>query len=277
MSTSAKTLYSVNRQAEPRLDQRLEPRLDQRLDQRLEHVRTDISPDDTMFEGDFEHYFGVGRSALRCIGLAMSAAGRVGLSSIMDFGCGFGRVTRVLRAAFPGAHLSVCDISRGAVDYCAEKFEAEPVYSNESPSGVPIPHSYDLIWCGSLLTHLDSGEFTRFLDLFYSMLLPGGLLVATTHGPFVAERIRTGACTYGVEEEHVPALLQSYSETGFGYGNYAQSSLTTMALTKYGISVSKPSWVCRHVERLPNVRLLAYTEKAWDNHQDCVALMREPG
>jgi len=250
--------------------------MSRQFEPRLEHMRTDISPDDTMFEGDYEHYFGVGRSALRCIGLAMSAAGRVGLSSIMDFACGFGRVSRILRAAFPGAQLSVCDISREAVDYCADKFEAEPVYSNESPSGVAVPRSYDLIWCGSLLTHLDSSEFTRFLDLFHSMLLPGGLLVATTHGPYVAERIRTGECTYGVQEQYVPALLQSYVDTGFGYGNYEQRSLNTMELTKYGISVSKPSWVCRHIERLPNVRLLTYTERAWDNHQDCIALMREP-
>jgi SAM-dependent methyltransferase len=238
-------------------------------------VRTEISPNDGMFEGDYGHYFAVGRSALHCIRLGMFAAGRAHCGSILDFGCGFGRVSRVLRAAFPRAELAACDISREAVDYCAERFDAAPVYSNESPEGIRISRTFDLIWCGTLLTNVDSAQFIGFLDLFHSLLSPGGLLVFTTHGPFVARRIRTGACTYGIGEARIPALIQDYEANGFGYLDYPRDVLERLGLSKYGISISKPSWVCRRIEQLPDVRLVAYTEKVWDNHQDSIALIRE--
>ncbi len=238
-------------------------------------VRTEISPNDGMFEGDYEHYFAVGRSALHCIRLGMLAAGRTHFDGILDFGCGFGRVLRVLKAAFPRAELAACDISREAVDYCAEMFDAEPICSSESPAGITISRTFDLIWCGTLLTNVDSAQFIGFLDLFQSLLAPGGLLVFTTHGPFVANRIRTGACAYGIDEARIPALIEDYEANGFGYLDYPRDVLERLGLGKYGISISKPSWVCRRIEQLPNLRLVAYTEKAWDNHQDSIALIRE--
>jgi SAM-dependent methyltransferase len=259
MPTSPKPVHQLSPQFEPM----------------LAHVRTEISPNDTMFEGNHEHYFAVGRSALHCIRLGMLAAGRADFSSILDFACGFGRVSRVLRAAFPRAELAVCDISREAVDYCAGRFDAKPVYSNESPSGITISRTFDLIWCGSLLTHLESPQFIGFLDLFRSLLSPGGLLVFTTHGPFVAKRIRTGEYTYGIDEARISPLIQDYEATGFGYADYPGSTSEALGLSKYGIVIAKPWWICRCIEQLPDVRLLTYTEKIWDNHQDSIALIRE--
>ena len=240
----------------------------------IDRVRTDISPDDTMFEGDRDHYFSVGRSALECIRLAMSAGSIPTFRNILDFGCGFGRVMRVLRAAFPGAEIAACDVDRRAVDYCSETFDAEPLYSDENPAYIRIPRAFNLIWCGTLLTNVAAPQFIRFLELLHSSLLPGGLLVFTAHGPFVAERIRSRQCTYGLDEAAVPDLLQEYDAAGFGYLNYSGDVLARLHLSRYGISVCRPSWILERIEQLPHSRVLMYTERAWDNHQDSIAFLR---
>jgi hypothetical protein len=48
-----------------------------------------------------------------------------------------------------------------------------------------------------------------------------------------------------------------------------------VGVTKYGICVSKPSWVCRQIESLQDLRLITYTERGWDNHQDSVACAKQ--
>jgi SAM-dependent methyltransferase len=116
-------------------------------------IRT-ISPADKMYvKGNEKSYFPVARSGLECIDVALRAA-RMDTSDvkqILDLPCGHGRVLRYLRAAFPGAQISACDIIRDGVDFCASEFGALPIYSEDDPRKIPIKkNSYDLIWVGSL-------------------------------------------------------------------------------------------------------------------------------
>src|SRR4051794_26106944 len=65
------------------------------------------------------HYFGVGRSALECIDISVRAA-QTNVSDvkrILDLPCGHGRVLRYLKAAFPEAEITACDIMRDGVDF----------------------------------------------------------------------------------------------------------------------------------------------------------------
>jgi SAM-dependent methyltransferase len=234
-----------------------------------------IAPNDTMYEGNPEHYFSVGQSAVHCVRTAMMAADKGSLRNILDFACGFGRVLRALKGAFPAAELTACDISREAIDFCADAFGATPVLSSEKPAEIEFATRFDLIWCGTLLTQFDAPEFSRFLGLLQSLLTPGGLLVFTTHGPFVARRLREHVGNYGLDEKSVSTILDHYDATGFGYADYPTEVLARVGVSKYGISISKPSWVCREIETAPNMRLIMYTEKAWDNHQDAVACTRD--
>ena len=66
-------------------------------------VISDISPNDEMFFGNETHYFGVGRSAMTCIDLALRAAKKpaADIWRILDLPCGHGRVLRHLKSAFP--------------------------------------------------------------------------------------------------------------------------------------------------------------------------------
>ena len=149
----------------------------------------EISPRDHMFRVK-ERYLRSGQKALDCIRLGMVAAGKTTVASALDLPSGHGRVLRWIKAEFPDARLGAGDIDHDGVDFCAATFGATPVYGHEDPADIEIDSPYELIWCGSLFTHLPPERWEGFLALFERALAPEGLLVFTTHGRRIAERIR---------------------------------------------------------------------------------------
>jgi SAM-dependent methyltransferase len=246
------------------------------LEQEPENLSTEISPDDGMYaHPDTRHYFHVGSSALRAVRLALLAAGKDEVSDILDMGCGYGRVLRTLRAAFPTARVTASDLLREPVDFCAKTFRAIPHYSRDRPELIELNGTFDLIWCGTMLTNLNMDRWRGFLGLFASALAPGGLLVFTTHGRFVADRIRDGVDTYGLTPDVRRQVLEDYDREGFGYGDYPPEVLGMAHIeSDYGISVSSPSWVCARLAEIPELRIMLLQERGWDNHQDVVACLR---
>lgn len=232
-------------------------------------VVQDISPLDDMFQGNREHYFGVGESALECIHSVILAAGKqpAEIRSILDLPCGYGRVLRVLKAAFPEARLTACDLERGGVDFCARKFGAYPIYSDKNLSKIPIHDRFDLIWVGSLLTHLNLQAWRDFMRFFADHLNPGGLLVMSFHGPDMIRRMRGGR-TYELSTGSVESILRQYEEREFGYENYPNSG-------EYGISVASPAFIRNLVAGYPDLRWISYAEHAWDNHHDVLGCQKQ--
>jgi SAM-dependent methyltransferase len=242
-------------------------------------VNREISPRDGMFAGNPEHYASVGRSALRCVGLALLAAGRPDPRRILDLPCGHGRVLRVLRAAWPDAEITACDLDHDGVDYCERVFGAMAVPSVADPDAIPLESgSFDLVWCGSLLTHVAAARWDGFLRLFARVLAPGGVLVFTTHGRFPAQRIRGAIASglgapnafYGLPSRAAAEVLRAYERDGFGYVNYPGER-------GYGISLSTLPWVVARIQHQPGLRVVACSERAWDDHQDVYACALDGG
>jgi SAM-dependent methyltransferase len=237
------------------------------LDEEPPGVIRDISPGDEMYEDDIERYLDVGRSALRSVRLALAAAGAAEPGRVLDLPCGHGRVMRMLKAAFPDAELTACDIDEDGIRFCAEIFGAAPVLSRDDPSEIAVEGRFDLIWCGSLLTHFDAYRWPPFLSFFAESLAPGGVLVFTTHGETAAERWRT-ADRIEVARP-IENVIADYEDDGFGYSDYPS------APKLYGLSISSPSWVCAQLARVRELRLVGYAEAAWGGYQDVVSLVRE--
>jgi len=231
----------------------------------------EIDRADEMFEHSTpEHYFSVGRSALACIEAALAAAGsgHDQIRRVLDLPCGHGRVLRWLKRSFPAATLTACDLNFPGVDFCASALGAEPVYSVPDPKALVLPDGYDLIWCGSLLTHLDPEGWAGFLRRFESSLAVGGVAVISTHGERTREWIVSGHYRYGLPDARCFKLLFEHLLTGFGYQDYPGSEA-------YGISLSSERWVRTVIERaMPASRVVSYQHAAWDGHHDVVAVQR---
>jgi len=232
-------------------------------------VIRDISPNDVMFNKKHpNHYFEVGRSALESIKTALQLSGKKinEIHNILDLPCGYGRVLRFLKYYFPNSTIVACDLDSTAVDFCKETFEAIPAYSSKNIEKISFDTKFDLIWCGSLLTHIEEKNWFPFLQHFDSYLNKNGILVFTTHGEFVVKQIQEGQ-TYGLESDKIPKLLHDYCTIGFGYSNYKESN-------EYGISVSSPSFVLHILEKLSDLKLLMYLETRWDEHQDVIIALK---
>lgn len=228
----------------------------------------EVAEADSMYDGRDGHYISVGLSALRAIEEALSDA-PAPPQRILDLPCGHGRVTRVLRARFPEAALTVCDIDRSGVDFVASRFGARGVYSAEDFRALDLGELYDFIWVGSLLTHLPEHQTRRFLDCMARHMAPRSTLVVSSHGERVEARLRSW--NYGLAPEAVSGLLEDHARTGYGYRDYPGGQ------ESYGISLISREWLASTLSEGP-LRLHRYSEAAWDDHQDVLVLrLREGG
>ena len=228
---------------------------------------TVVSPNDHMWKTGQLQYFEVGLSALECIRRALKTAD-VTPTSILDLPCGHGRVCRMLRMAFPEAHLTVSDLDRDGVDFCAQEFQAEPLYSREDIREVQTSRFFDVIWCGSLFTHLDRDRWSLFLEFFAEHLRPGGVLVFTTHGRRPIQWMFEGFYGYGLNPDEQRRLLEGYVTQGFGFVSPANQT--------FGLSLASTAFVCAQVERCRTLGLIGLHEAGWSDHQDVVACVKLP-
>lgn len=135
---------------------------------------------DNMYAGGGENYFSAGLSAVGCIDDVLHHAGPLRICDVLDMPCGYGRELRFMVRRFPEATFTACDIQPGAVDFCAREFGAGAAYSRPDLSEVSFNTAFDLIWCGSLVTHLNRDTILELLTLFSRHLNPGGVLIFTT-------------------------------------------------------------------------------------------------
>jgi SAM-dependent methyltransferase len=231
-----------------------------RLDGYRDRIDRTIGPGDKMYQGGLEDYLSVTYSAIAQIGHAMTACGRTSFERILDLPCGHGRVMRGLRAAFPEAELVGCDIDRDGVDFCAATFGSTPVYSDAHPDAIPIEGQFDLIWVGSLLTHLGAERCLDFLGFFRAHLSEGGLLLFSSHGRNAAKRWPT-------EDPRFRKILREADQDGFGYRDHSGAS-------GYGTSAFTAAWVADVLGRWTDLMLIGYVERGLADHQDLVAVLK---
>lgn len=212
-----------------------------------------------------KHYFDVGRSALRCVRLALASAGRADVGKILDLPCGHGRVMRTLRAAYPKAEIHACDLLTAGVEFCRTHLGAVPIPSDPDPKKVRLKGPYDLIWVGSLFTHFEASRWPAFLQLLHGSLAAGGVCVATAHGRWAAELVRNGTTGYGLSDPG--RLLKPFDSEGFSYLPYDPSA-------GYGVSLSAIPWATSQIGQLKQARMVLLLERGWADHQDVYAWQR---
>jgi trans-aconitate methyltransferase len=229
-------------------------------------VSQDIAPTDKMFEGNFEHYFGVGESALKIISAAIALADIPAPTRILDFGAGAGRVTRWLVAAFPDAEVHACDVRDVDMDFLRDTFGLKAWPISPDLDELAVAETYDLIWVGSVVTHLAVDGTRQLAETLLAALNPGGLLLLTFHGRHAVERRDAGINEY-IHDEAWQQIVRQYRGLGYGYADYRE-------MPNYGISLNSTAWMAGFVATLPSARLALMAERVWDDHHDVAAIQR---
>jgi SAM-dependent methyltransferase len=225
-----------------------------------------IASDDEMWRGDRDWYFAIGAGGLQAILRGLVASRLTAVRTLLDLPCGHGRVARHLRAAFPEARLTFCDLNPSAVDFCAARLGGEAVVSAPDLTSLVFSHRFDVIWVGSLFTHIDRERTGRWLTFLAGQLEDDGILVATFHGRGSIEMHR---CYPMIGEERWNRIRRQFEDVGYGYADYRDDQDY-----RYGISLSSPASIVDLASGIPGVRLLSYHERGWDDHQDVLVLAR---
>ncbi|MCB1105809.1 MAG: class I SAM-dependent methyltransferase, partial [Cephaloticoccus sp.] len=231
-----------------------------------------LAPQDGMVSpGLEEQYFDIGRRALELVHFSSVLCDKPHYPNILDLPCGHGRVLRWLRAHYPYAKITACDLDRDGVDFCAREFGAEPVYSEIDLRKLPFDSQFDLIWVGSLLTHLPQDRWLAALDRFIRWTKECGVIVFSVQGRTVPSLLARGRRNVA-ENIDKPALIEEFARTGFAYQRYFESTPEA----DYGLAVTSPEWLMRVLQRYPDVIMRAYLEEAW-GMQDIVILYKKAG
>jgi SAM-dependent methyltransferase len=110
------------------------------------------------------------------------------LGSVLDFGCGCGRVTRYWRGF--GGSIAGSDLSGEAVAWCRANLPFGRFETNAlEPPLAFADAEFDLVYGLSVFTHLAVDTQRRWFDELRRVLRPDGHLVLTTHGDSYRARL----------------------------------------------------------------------------------------
>lgn len=231
-------------------------------DYNAQAVSQDVSPNDQM---NNQWYFEVGRSAIEVILAGIMASYVNKVERVLDLPCGHGRVLRHLVRMFPQAQFHACDLDTDGLAYCAQQFNAVPVLSKPDLTQINFGTEFDLIWVGSLFTHVAEEQAAKWLAHLARFLSPNGIVVATMHGRW-SEHVNRRAPYIGADRWEV--VMDGYRKSGYGYADYVRAESTEYAPGNYGISMARPQAMMRLLESIEGIRIFSYSERAWADHQD---------
>jgi hypothetical protein len=219
------------------------------------------------------HYMYGGRSALKCIIDALITAD-VGLpKAILDFPSAHGRVTRFLRNAFPESEVWAGDLNADGVDFCRDHFGAKPFYSKPDLSTVSLPLKFDLIWCGSLASHLPENQCKALFTLLLGNLKEDGILCITTCGRGMQWAHENVFKT--IDEPAYQKICAELKRRPFGYAPYSYRYGNYADAENYGMAFLYPTWMEKNI-LTPAIQVLQFREKAWHGAQDVWCLINRP-
>jgi SAM-dependent methyltransferase len=201
-----------------------------------------------------ERYSATGREArdvLHSIEHALGAAPSPRV--LLEFACGYGRITRHLAAGRRGRHFA-CDIDAEALAFCTHNFGVVTCPSAREPHDWHPPRRFDLIFVASLFTHLPQRTWKAWLVRLADALEPNGVLVFTTHGldwiggdPRTTPATAPGAFVFtGANETHGRLASDEYGST------YVADAWVRATLAELGL-----------VERLPQRPNALWGQDVW--------------
>ncbi len=222
---------------------------------------------DTMLLSDspeeIAHYIKVGQSAMENIEATLAAGGRSleDVGACLDMACGYGRVLRLLQTRIAPGRITACELEEEAVRFLAAEFGVRPLISQKDLSRLEFPETYDLIWVGSLFTHLSQPDGFALLEKLVGQLNPRGLLVFSTQGASCLEHFAQYGWMFVPREAYYRHQLATagwaYSDyyekdPGYGITMYREDALAGMMAEQFG-------------DRLRQVYI---RHRGWDDHQD---------
>jgi SAM-dependent methyltransferase len=211
---------------------------------------------------DIDHFLGVGRKINWDVKRLLAGVRRSlsEFTTVLDFGCGCGRLTRHLRPSHDQRIIG-CDVDAEAISWCRDHLTVpgmEFFLTNPEP---PLPFdasAFDLALAISVFTHLPEQLQDSWLDELHRVLVPGGLLIASVHGETL------------LPQDMAAEMRTEFHERGFLYvTGFGTPGLPDYYQTSYQLA----QYVRAHWER-HGFELAFWLPRGINNHQDAYVLVR---
>ena len=235
--------------------------------QQLSGIPGRVHPRDQMLVGrspaEIAHYRQIAMEVLAFVDEGLRAGGRSRgeAKTWLDFGCGYGRVTRFLVQDVPAERVWCFDVDETAVRFCSKEFGVNPLFRYSE--GL----HFDVVYAISVVTHLDEPEIERFIGGASNWLNPGGILLFTFHGDRAVDVMRDPASPSHV---HLGGIESDLVTQGFAFRPYEKS-------TDCGTTWHRPDYLRELVRSTSGSGLeeVLFTPAGLDNHQDVIVFQRK--
>lgn len=114
--------------------------------------------------------------------------------SILDWGCGPGRILRHLPEVFgAGCKIHGVDPNAKSVAWCQENLNGVDVQLSQLQPPLPYEaNTFDFLYGISIFTHLSGPAHASWMAELMRVLKPGGIALITTHGPAYKVKLTPG-------------------------------------------------------------------------------------
>ncbi len=193
------------------------------------------------------------REAIQGVGKPLEAG-----QSVLEFGCGCGRVLAPLAREFKGVRFFGTDVDREAIEWCAANLKFAQFQTNlEMPPLSYEDGCFDAVYCISVFTHLDDSHTRTWLRELKRILKTGGALLLTVHGEHVWQ---------GLSEEKQQALVRD------GYLFETTEKLKGIQPDWYQTSFHATSYISSLVAQ--EFRVIKHTPQGM-GYQDLIVAVKE--
>ncbi len=200
-----------------------------------------------------------------------------GADTILDFGCGCGRLIRYFARFADTCRLVGVDPDRLAIEWCRAHLDfATFEVTAAKPPTLFADGLFDGVYALSVFSHLPEALHRAWLEELHRITRPGGTVVLTTQGRYCADEFLASTAPSDMPTaEQLRGDLPELEDRGYLYYSYdfEIESLPAIAAREelYGMTFILPEYVRTHWTDLFELVALHEAPKKW---QDFVVLRR---
>lgn len=196
-------------------------------------------------------------------------------SSILEFGCGFGRLLQYVAGVAPQAQIVGCDIFDKAVKACQQKFPKGRFVQNDDKPPVALEDAqFDFIYSYSVFTHLAEENHAAWLKELARLLKPGGMMIHTTKSPAFLSRAEMFSPEV-IAKYKLPQSPSAFVATNQPYYYIPYGPDTP----EYGLTIISREYIEKNWATYSGIALVEYWEQAFEAHPEGyhdLAILQKP-
>ncbi len=196
-------------------------------------------------------------------------------SSILEFGCGMGRLTQYLFSLPGDREIFGCDVSDVEIENCRRRLPGGRFIKNNWCPPISFEaDQFDLIYSYSVFTHLSEDNHMAWLKELSRLLKPGGIMMHTTHSYEYLKRIKMFS----------PSSLMRYSfdcnvESFMHADNGYYYAVDNNSKPEYGVTIINKSYILENWPRYSGLQVVLYLDGAIEAYpegcQDIVVMSKD--